>query len=130
MATSHCEMALLRYLVDPANAVLAYPYIATSHMSCYACTMLARAVGVVRGDEAEFMLRGCEAHVDLPWIAGLSDDGAVGWGPDVVCALEEGLVADLRSLVVVRAEQLVGRREVGALESIPEMLNELLRWGQ
>ncbi len=41
-------------------------------------------------------------------------------------ALEEGLVADLRSLVVARAEQLVERREVGVLERIPETLHELL----
>ncbi|KAM5545255.1 hypothetical protein V8D89_001366 [Ganoderma adspersum] len=129
MTASHCEIALLQHLVNPANAVHAYPYVATSHVSCYACTMLARAVGVVRGCEAEFMLRGCEARVDLPWLAGLGD-GVVGWGADVVRALEEGLLADLRSLVMDRAEQLVEGRDAGVFESIPEMLNELLMWGR
>ena len=126
MEGSHCEIALLRYLVDPANAVLAFPYIATSHVSCYACAMLARTVGVARGCEAEFMLRACEERVDLPWLG----DGVMQWGTDVVRALEEGLLADLRSLVVYRAEQLVEGRDAGVFESIPEMLNELMMWGR
>ncbi len=67
----------MRHLVDPANAMLVYPYIATSHVACYAPTMLARAVGVAHGYEAEFILRGCKARVDLPWLAG-RDDGAAG----------------------------------------------------
>ena len=127
----HCEMALLRRLVGPANvtATHAFPYlyIATSHASCYACAMLARAVGVERGHEAAFMLRSCEAQIELPWTAGLED--AVGsWGEDVVRTLEEGLLADLRSLMMARAEHLVELREAGVLERIPEMVTgDMLR---
>ena len=95
-----CEIALLRHLVDPAHSMHAYPYIVNSHASCYACAMLARAVGVEGGHEAELMLRSCEARVDLPWIAGLEAqaDGARGWGDDVVRGREESfLLDDLRS---------------------------------
>ncbi|PIL29534.1 hypothetical protein GSI_08342 [Ganoderma sinense ZZ0214-1] len=127
IGTSHCEVGLLRYLVDPAHGVHAYPYIATSYISCYACAMLVRAVGVARGPEAEFMLRSCEPRVHFPWISGLGD-GVAGWGPDVVRALEEGLLADLRSLVVARAEVLVEGRDPGGFESIPGRLNDLLEW--
>ena len=60
----------------------AYPYIANSHASCYACAMLTRAVGVESGHETEFMLKSYEVRVDLPWIAGLEAeaDGARAWG--------------------------------------------------
>ena len=127
---AHCEMALLTHLVDPAHATDAYPYpyIATSHASCYACAMLAHAVGVERGHEAAFMLRSCEAQVELPWIAGL-EDGVGGWGEGVVRALEEGLLADLRGLMMTRAEHLVELREAGVLERTPEMVTgDMLRW--
>ncbi|KAI0712837.1 hypothetical protein C8T65DRAFT_829217 [Cerioporus squamosus] len=96
---AHPESILIRHVVD--NALSVHPYIATSALPCYPCVMLLRAVnlaqstGTESGTGRDFMLRGCDAGIVIPWSPPwVGSEDAKG----ILRELELGLERDLQKL--------------------------------